>query len=62
MKRAENRMRKMQQSQKGANMGRYTNGSCITDMQLELKKEIEHAEIDEGYLGTIKLDFNVAQQ
>ena len=26
-------------------MGRYTNGSCITDMQLELKKEIEHAEI-----------------
>ena len=43
-------------------MGRYTNGSCITDMQLELKKEIEHAEVDEGHYGTIKLDFNVAQQ
>ena len=29
-------------------------------MQLELKKEIEHADVDEGHYGTIKLDFNIA--
>ena len=45
MKRAEIRMRK--QTQKDAKHGRYPSGSCISDIQLELKKEIEQAEIDE---------------
>ena len=58
MKRAEIRMRK--QTQKDAKHGRYPSGSCISDIQLELKKEIEQAEIDEQNYGTIKLDLNPA--
>lgn len=35
---------------------KFAQGSCITELQMELKKEIEQAEVEDGYFGTIKLD------
>ncbi|CDW76065.1 UNKNOWN [Stylonychia lemnae] len=68
MKRAEMRMRKSMQTQNQTNSNatyqpqvpyskpKYAQGSCISELQMELKKEIEQAEADEQNYGAIKLD------